>query len=150
MPKEQQQQQIAGMDATPEQQAKMVHLGQMMGDPRDDFDREVEKHLSDLDREHEASYAKMHAASQGLAPTEMEDDLAKQQQALQRQAAIQAQAQASQAQAAQAPNQPPPAPAGPAGVSQPYPAQARSQGQPAPPEIAPDQVQDKQSGASNQ
>ena len=42
---EQNEEKIIGMDATPEQQKKMVHLGKMMGYPMDDFDRQVLQHL---------------------------------------------------------------------------------------------------------
>lgn len=44
---DQEKEKIIGMDATPEQQEKMVHLGKMMGYPMDDFDREVQQHLID-------------------------------------------------------------------------------------------------------
>lgn len=122
-----QDQQMIGMDATPEQQEKLVHLGKMMGDPRDNFDREVEKHLANL-YAREASAAKMEAAKSGgagpgLGPTEAEAALMKQRAFLEQQTATQGQTQAAQAQAAQPSLTPPPAPSGPVGVTEPYPAQ---------------------------
>jgi hypothetical protein len=104
----------------------MVHLGRMMGDVRDDFDREVEHHLA-TDYPHEASFKKMQAARTGgsldLGPSEMEQQQQRQAQALQQQTATQGAAQAQQAQAQQSPANTPPAPTGAAGATQPYPAQ---------------------------
>jgi hypothetical protein len=108
---------------------KGKHPGQYAGaqpePPPDDAITE-----GDLQRTHEgeASARKMRAAqtggSPGLGPTEAEADLAKQQAVLQQRAAQQAAMQAQQAQAQQTSPQPAPAPSGPQGVTQPYPAQA--------------------------
>jgi hypothetical protein len=70
---------------TPDQMHSMVHLGRMMGDVRDDFDREVEHHLA-TDYPHEQSYKKMQAARTGgltvqLGPSEFEQQQQKQAQA---------------------------------------------------------------------
>jgi hypothetical protein len=67
----------------------------------------------------------MHAAHRGeeLGPTEFQEQQQKQTGALQRQATTQGAAQAFQAQGVQAPVNPPAAPIGAAGVTQPYPAQ---------------------------
>lgn len=144
----QKQEQILGMDATPEQQEKMVHLGKMMGDPRDDFDREVEMHMRNAGMiPHEAGYEKMHEAQMGLAPSDIEKEESQQSQA---QAKTQAQQQAATAQQAQAQASPvnaPPAPAGPVGVSTPFPAQERPQGPPSAEDVEP-QVPGVQSPAS--
>jgi hypothetical protein len=110
-----------GPDLNDQQQASMVQMGKLMGDPRDDFDREVEGHLQ---RMGEASAGKMRTAQMGLAPSPMEQAQVKQQSALGQQAATQGAVQAQQAQGAQIPIQPPSAPAGPAGATAPYPAQA--------------------------
>jgi hypothetical protein len=48
-------------DLSPEQIASIVQLGRMKGDVRDDFDREVERHLA-TDYHHKRSYQKMKAA----------------------------------------------------------------------------------------
>lgn len=135
-----QDQEMIGMDATPEQQEKMVHLGKMMGDPRDDFNREVQQHLATL-YPHEASYEKMRAAETGgasLGPSDIEKEQTKQSQA---QAQTNAAQQAQQAQGAQAQQQPvnaPPAPAGPSGVSTPFPAQSGPQPPPSAQDVEPD------------
>jgi hypothetical protein len=113
----------------PEMQG-IQQMGQALGGKPTPFDEEVEKHLSgEYAREHEKEAAKMHAAEtggggEGLGPEEEAQLLAKQQQTLQQQAAVQGQKQAQQAQAQQTPNAPPPAPTGAQGVTQPYPAQA--------------------------
>jgi hypothetical protein len=148
MAKQEQQQQV-GMDATPEQQASMVHLGKMMGDPRDDFDREVEKHLDSL-YPHEAGYQKEKAALSGgqeLGPSDIDKEQLKQQQAQSQTQAAQSAAQAQQAQGQQMPVNAPPAPTGPAGVSTPYPAQNAAQGPPSAEDVEP-QVPGVQSPAS--
>lgn len=144
----QKQEQILGMDATPEQQEKMVHLGKMMGDPRDDFDREVEMHMRNAGMiPHEAGYEKMHEAQQGLGPSDIEQEESRQSQAQAKTTATQEAAQASQAQAQQAPVNAPPAPVSSAGVSTPFPAQERPQGPPSAVDVEP-QVPGVQSPAS--
>jgi hypothetical protein len=124
MPQEKKQ---AGADATPEEQASMVTLGKLMGDPRDDFDRQVEKHLGEDPRyAHEMSYDKMRAAADAeIGPSQFETDQAQQQQALMEQQASQGAMKAQQAQAAQMPIQAPQEPPGPIGSSEPYPAQQK-------------------------
>jgi hypothetical protein len=102
-------------------------MGQALGGRPTSFDEEVEKHLSG-EAAHEREATKMRAAQTGgggtgLGPEEEAQLLAKQQQTLQQQAAAQGQQQAAQAQAQQQPHAPPPAPTGPQGVTQPYPAQ---------------------------
>lgn len=84
----------------------------------------------DLQRAHEEgeiSSRKMKAAMRGgdLGPGQFEQQEAKQAGALQQASAVQGQQQAAQAQGSQQPVNPPPAPAGPAGTSTPYPAQAK-------------------------
>lgn len=78
---------------------------------------------------HEGQYQKMRAAETGgagpgLAPTEAEQSLERQQAVLQQRAATQGAQQAQQAQQQSQAPQPPPAPSSPQGVTQPYPAQA--------------------------
>jgi hypothetical protein len=146
-PQEPQEGQPPGAGLTDQQQGALVQLGQMMGPHTDEFDERVQQHLdeahgaehkgTDYEKEfgqmpHERQYQKMRAAQTGgggagLGPEEEAQLLAKQQQTLQQQAAAQAQQQAAQAQAQQQPHGPPPAPTGPQGVSQPYPAQAGQQ-----------------------
>lgn len=82
-------------------------------------------------RAHEGQYQKMRAAQTGgagpgLAPDEAEQALQRQRAVLQQRAAAQGQQQAQQAQQAfaQTPTQPPPAPVGQQGVTQPFPAEA--------------------------
>jgi hypothetical protein len=143
------QEQMIGMDATPEQQEKLVHFGQMMGDPRDDFDREVEKHLAYL-YPHEAGYEKMHAAQTGggeLGPSDIEKEQVQQSQAQAKAQATQQAAQAGQAQAQQSPVNAPPAPSSPAGVSTPYEAQNAPQPPPSTQDVEPE-VPGMQSPAS--
>jgi hypothetical protein len=87
----------------------------------------------DLQRHHEASYGKMHAAqtggSEGLGPTEAEQTLAQQRNALlQQQAQIGAAAGAQAQQGRSGSPTPPPAPTGPQGVTQPYSSQAGAVG----------------------
>jgi hypothetical protein len=121
----QEPEQQPGMDASPEEQASMVHLGKMMGDPRDQFDRDVEGHLAKL-YPHEAGYEKMRSAQEGgqdLGPSDIDKEEVQQQQGQAKAQAAQGAQQASQAQAQQTPVNAPPAPTGPAGVSTPYPAQ---------------------------
>jgi hypothetical protein len=67
--------------------------------------------------------AKSGGGGPGLGPTEAESALMKQRQSLEQQATTAGQTQAAQAQAAQPSLTPPPAPSGPAGVTQPYPSQ---------------------------
>lgn len=97
--------------------------GEALGGKPTPFDEEVEKHLAG----HEAHFAKMRAAQRGgdLGPEQFEQEQAKQTGALQNLAAGAGQVQAAQAQAGQQPVNPPPAPTGSAGVTSPYPAQAR-------------------------
>ena len=70
---------------------QLKHFGQAMGGALTDFDEEVERELDARARAREAGAAKMHAAatggSSGLGPTEAEQALAKQQNALQQEAA---------------------------------------------------------------
>jgi hypothetical protein len=70
---------------------QMKRFGQALGGAPTDFDEEVEKALDSPARAREASAAKMKAAatggSVGLGPTEAEQQLAKQQSALQQQTA---------------------------------------------------------------
>lgn len=90
------------------------------------FSEEVEKHLERFQKQREANAAKMRAAqTSDLGPTEMEQQQANQTQALQQQAAQAGQLQAAQAQAQKVPMQPPRAPTGGVGESQPYPAQQK-------------------------
>jgi hypothetical protein len=143
------QEPIIGMDATPEQQEKMAHLGKMMGDPRDDFDREVQQHLATM-YPHEAGYEKERAALTGgasLGPSDIEKEQAKQQQAQSQTQAAQQAATAQQAQSQQSPVNAPPAPAGPAGVSVPFAAQKGPQPPPSAQDVEP-QVPGVQSPAS--
>ena len=116
-----------------EEMEQIQHYGQALGGSTP-FSDEVEKALPKYERLYgrgerpqEASHAKMKAAqtggSLGLGPTQMEQTAAQQTGAIQQQAATAGQQQATQAQAGQVPNAPPPAPEGPAGVSQPYPAE---------------------------
>lgn len=107
-------------DFSPQTKASLVHLGQMMGTGRDEFDEEVAKRLE----EHEANYKKMRAAEQGeLGPGEFEQKEIEQTQALGQQATIQGAQKAQAAQAGQAPQQAPTEAPGPQGQSAPYPAQ---------------------------
>jgi hypothetical protein len=84
---------------------------------------------TDLDRarEGEISHKKMKAAMRGgdLGPGEFEQAQARQTQAMQQGAALSGGVQAAQAQGAQAGVTPQSAPAGSAGVTTPYPAQAK-------------------------
>ena len=146
MAQKQKQEQILGMDATPEQQEKMVHLGKMMGDPRDDFDREVQQHLATM-YPHEAGYEKERAAQSGLAPSDIDIEQATQQQAQAKTQAAQQAAQASQAQSQQSPVNAPPAPAGPVGTSTPFSAQKGPQPAPGAQDVEPE-VPGMQSPAS--
>jgi len=130
------QEQLPGQGLSDQQQAALVHLGKMMGPVTDEFDDEVQR-LHDIrhkaehdatDYEHEFSDAKMHAAmtggaGTGLGPEEEAQLLAEQQAKLQQQAAVAQQKQAQAAQMQQTSPTPPPAPSGPQGVTQPYPAQ---------------------------
>lgn len=128
----QKQEQIRGMDATPEQQEKLVHFGKMMGHPAgDDFDKEVHEELVKQGAiPHEAGYEKMHEAQMGLAPSDIEQEQSQQQSAQAKTQAQQQAATASQAQAQESPVNAPPAPAGPVGVSTPF--EAQKGPQPAP------------------
>ena len=107
-----------------EEMEQLKRYGQALGGGSSDFSEEVEKKLP----KYEAHYAKMRAAQQGipaesLGPSAMEQAAAKQQGAMQQQAAATGQVQATKAQAAQVGPAPPPAPGGPEGVSEPYPAE---------------------------
>jgi hypothetical protein len=101
--------------------------GQALGGSPTPFEEEVEKHLSGQAAQ-ERDYKKMHAAqtggSPGLGPEEEAQALAKRQQTLQQQTEVAGQRQAAQARAHQTTPTPPPAPSGPQGVTQPYPAKA--------------------------
>ncbi len=70
---------------------QIKRYGQALGGQPTDFDEQVESALNERQRAREAGAAKMHAAqtsgSEGLGPTEAEQTLAKQQGALQQQAA---------------------------------------------------------------
>lgn len=133
-PEEQPQQPIHEQFSEPEMEG-IRRYGQALGGSPTEFEEEVEKHLANMEKANqrfgratEAQYQKMRAAQTGgagpgLGPTESEEALAKQQQTLQQQAATAGQQQATQAQAQQTSPTPPPAPTGPQGVSQPYPAQ---------------------------
>ena len=70
---------------------QIKRYGQALGGAPTDFDEQVETALNKRQRAREAGAAKMHAAqtggSEGLGPTEAEQALAKQQGALQQQAA---------------------------------------------------------------
>lgn len=127
MPK--QKQQMAGEGLTEQQQAALVMLGKGMGDPSDEFDRELQQHM-DARHAREGNYEKMRAAETGgseLGPTEFAAQQQKQAGAMIQNQALQGAQQAAQAQAAQTSPQAAPAPAGPQGVSTPYPAQKPSQ-----------------------
>ena len=76
----QKQQQVSPEDFSPEEQQQMQHYGQALVQGPTDFDEEVEKELAK--HYHEASYQKMRTAQQGLAPSPMEQEQVKQQQAL--------------------------------------------------------------------
>jgi hypothetical protein len=107
-------------------------FGQALGGQPSAFDEDVEKALA-KHYPKEFGAEKMHAAqtggSPGLGPTEAEQALAKQQQALQQQAATTGAVAAQQAQAGQSGQPtPPPAPTGSAGVTTPYSAQAGAVG----------------------
>lgn len=152
MPKQaqnQNQEQIRGMDATPEQQEKLVHLGKMLGHPSgSEFDQEVHEELVKAGAiPHEAGYEKMHEAQMGLAPTDIEKEQSQQQTAQAKTQATQQAQTASQAQAQQSPVNAPPAPAGPVGVSTPFPAQNAPGGPPSAQDVEPE-VPGMQSPAS--
>jgi hypothetical protein len=104
---------------------QLQRYGQALGGGVTPFDEEVERALTKL-HPGEAQAKKMRAAqtggSEGLGPTEAEAALAKQRGMLEQQAAT-ADQQAVQAQQQQPVTGPPPAPSGPQGVTQPYPAQ---------------------------
>src|ERR1700704_6228640 len=86
---------------------QVKRYGQALGGAPTDFDEQVETALNERQRAREAGAAKMHAAqtggSEGLGPTEAEQALAKQQSALQQQAASAGAQGAAKAQAAQPP-----------------------------------------------
>lgn len=160
---------LPGEGLSDDQISKVAQIGQLMGDPSDDFDREVQRlhtarHKKEIeatdydglykDFPHEAGYQKMEAARTGgslvIGPTEMEQTQVKQRSALGQQAAAQGaqQAQAAQAQEAISPTGSqfaPSAPSTPAGVTQPYPAQANQPPPPSGPPSAP-QAQEEQNG----
>lgn len=121
-------------DFSPEELAQVKRHGEaLLGQPTD-FDDAVEAELADHYPE-EASAEKMHAAQtgggdQGLGPSEMDEAAIKQRSALAREASTQAAAQAAQAQAGQSPVNAPAAPGGPAGTTEPYPAQKGAVGGP--------------------
>ena len=122
MAKQQQKRESPVEEFSPAELSQIQGFGHTLSGTPTDFDKEVAYHL----RTHEANAKKMQAARTGgspLGPSEMEQTAAQQQGAMQQQAGIAGQAQATQAQAAQAPTSPPPAPSGPAGTTQPYPAQ---------------------------
>jgi hypothetical protein len=144
-----------GEGLTDDQQEALVHLGKMMGPQAGGFDdrvqalhdkRHAKEHAeTDYDaafgepsqaQPHELGYEKMHAAqtggSTGLGPTEAQQALIKQRAALQQQATGAAAQSAAQAQGGQSAIAPPAAPSGPAGVTQPYPAQKGPQAAPGP------------------
>jgi hypothetical protein len=111
---------------------QVKRFGQALGGQPSAFDEDVEKALA-KHYPKEFSAEKMHAAQTGgstsLGPTEAEQQLAKQQSALQQQAATTGAAAAQQAQAGQSGQPtPPPAPTGSAGVTTPYSAQAGAVG----------------------
>ena len=94
-------------------------------DPDQPTETDMQRAAEESDeRPHEAGYKKMKAAQRGgLGPSEMEQAAAKQQSAIQQTAGTTGQVQATKAQAAQVGPAPPPAPGGPEGVSEPYPAE---------------------------
>lgn len=100
---------VADKFSDEEMQQIQRHGAAQMGDPS--FSAEVEK---ELQKRHEASAKKMRAAqsggaTEGLGPSDIQQQQAKQAGALQQQAAVQGQAQAAQAQAAMIPQAPSPA-----------------------------------------
>jgi hypothetical protein len=132
-----------------EEKEQIQRYGQAMMHPPSDFDEEVEKELA-KHYPHEAGFQKMKAAQTGggsedvgLGPTPIAQAQVKGRAAASQRQTMQA-AQAAQAAQAQEQGQtPPPAPSGPAGVTQPYPAQAGPQPpaktpQPAPPPPVPE------------
>lgn len=104
--------------------------GEALGGAPTDFDEEVEKELNVRQRAREAGAAKMHAAqtggSEGLGPTEAEQTLSQQRNALLQQQATQGAAQVQGGQSP--PATPPPAPTGPQGSTTPYSSQAGAVG----------------------
>lgn len=149
MPKEQQPQQPQQQEQPPQQDQthpiadqfsddemeQVQRYGQALSTPSD-FSDEVEKELNKrgaYERHREAGAQKMHQAqtsgSEGLGPSEAEQKLSQQRNAL-----LQRQAQTGTAGAAQAQQgrsgspTPPPAPTGPQGVTQPYSSQAGAVG----------------------
>jgi hypothetical protein len=133
MAKQQQQKQSPADQFSDPEMEQIKRYGQALGGAPTDFDEEVEQEINARRRTREANAQKMRAAqtggSPGLGPTEAEQALAKQQQTLQQQAATTGAAAGQQAQAGQPPQPtPPPAPAGAAGVTKPYSAQAGAVG----------------------
>jgi hypothetical protein len=148
MPEEQPPQQSPADQFTDPQMEQIQRYGQALGGGITPFDEELERELPKLHPGEaekkrrmaqtaipgEAQAQKMRAAQMGglpgLGPTEAEAALAKQRGMLEQQAAMKGQQQAMQAQGQKPVSAPPPAPSGPAGVTQPYPAQAGEVGQP--------------------
>lgn len=114
---------------------QVQRYGQALNSPSD-FSDEVEKELNKrgaYERHREAGAQKMHQAqtggSEGLGPTEAEQTLSRQRNALlQRQAQTSATAGAQAQQGRSGSPTPPPAPTGPQGVTQPYSSQAGAVG----------------------
>jgi hypothetical protein len=107
---------------------QVKHYGQMLGGGVTPFDEAVEEALNKREAAEEASAKKMRSAQTGggdqsLGPSQMDQTAVKRGQALNKQAATQAAAQAQQAQSAQTPVNAPPAPSGPVGATLPFPAQ---------------------------
>jgi hypothetical protein len=121
----QQQSQWKAPQLDPHQQEALMKLSQHMGNPLDEFDMEVGDEIERLHGERSAQ--KMKAALRGgdLGPEQFEQEQAQQGQAMQNLQALQGAQQAQQAQAAQTGVNAPPAPTGTAGVTTPYPAQAK-------------------------
>jgi hypothetical protein len=110
---------------TGHEQDVLATLVQHMDNPLDEFDMDVGDHIERMVRE--GNYKKMQAAMRGgdLGPEQFEQEQVQQTGALQQQAGALGEQQAAQAQAAQTSVNAPPAPTGAAGVTTPYPAQAK-------------------------
>ena len=148
MPDQEQPNQSPADQFTDPEMEQIQRYGQMLGGGPTPFEEAVEAalpklHPGEAEKKKravqpglpgEAQAQKMRAAQTGgspsLGPTEAEAALAKQRGMLEQQAAAAGQQQAQQAQRQQPVSAPPPAPSGPAGVTQPYPAQRGEVGQP--------------------